>query len=596
MNLAASLVYDICTPVGAFSDTASIINANRKLESGAGQREAWESSPVNPASRIDSLVPSHNPKWRIDGCDGQGTRFFAIPIFLLPDLAPLRIDVFIPDQTKHDPQVRHILECDYAFCLRDKRVARLGVSQYILRVLERWTERWTERSANFHAYFHGLPFGSRVLIDKISTSIEESQIQVLPNTGFCDELLSVETLKDMWNIPSKDWPTAFSLHELSFVRQLHDTITIIRIPQLHPSQEFVFKSNTKSIKHMYHEVKMLLTMAPHPHVMPPPLCLVTTRDTESRLDKVCGFVLQYYPRGSLGDVLSAKGSQNSLILQDQVRWALQITRTLIAINNSTARFFSELKPDNLLLSANGNADDIVFIDFEQHNCWHSFSPPEVYYLQFAMRLSKSKKIPENKRVEYARLVHDFIPPTTKGSPLYANPATGYSIIWNTLTTSEQESAEVFLLGKAIWCIYEGAKDTRNSVFTAYRYDSGLEFPDFRKTPLKIRTLIKQCTAGCPSWHVNGINDIIRLGSKIYPRGRTGVMGEPMATAQEAAEAASAKWQGRVHDMKHYLETKKRCRMSVMGEEERQLLGFPMRPRLTDVLAFLEDFKAQHQLL
>ena len=32
-------------------------------------------------------------------------------------------------------------------------------------------------------------------------------------------------------------------------------------------------------------------------------------------------------------------------------------------------------------------------------------------------------------------------------------------------------------------------------------------------------------------------------------------------------------------------------MGVMGEEERQLLGFPMKPRLTDVLTFLEDFKS-----
>lgn len=32
-------------------------------------------------------------------------------------------------------------------------------------------------------------------------------------------------------------------------------------------------------------------------------------------------------------------------------------------------------------------------------------------------------------------------------------------------------------------------------------------------------------------------------------------------------------------------------IGVMGEEERQLLGFPMKARLTDVLTFLEDFKS-----
>ena len=32
-------------------------------------------------------------------------------------------------------------------------------------------------------------------------------------------------------------------------------------------------------------------------------------------------------------------------------------------------------------------------------------------------------------------------------------------------------------------------------------------------------------------------------------------------------------------------------MGVMGEEEQQLLGFPIKPRLTNVFTFLEDFKS-----
>jgi DNA-binding transcriptional regulator YhcF (GntR family) len=64
----------------------------------------------------------------------------------------------------------------------------------------------------------------------------------------------------------------------------------------------------------------------------------------------------------LADELSRRKYNGTLNLKDQFRWARQIAETLKVINISTARFYSELKADNLLLDKDEN---VLFIDFEQ---------------------------------------------------------------------------------------------------------------------------------------------------------------------------------------------------------------------------------------
>jgi hypothetical protein len=68
----------------------------------------WYASTLNPKNRIDCLYPACASKlgWRIDGSAHQGTRFYAIPTCLQPDLLPLRIDTYIPDQSEHPESLR----------------------------------------------------------------------------------------------------------------------------------------------------------------------------------------------------------------------------------------------------------------------------------------------------------------------------------------------------------------------------------------------------------------------------------------------------------------------------------------------------------
>lgn len=43
----------------------------------------------------------------------------------------------------------------------------------------------------------------------------------------------------------------------------------------------------------------------------------------------------------------------------------------------------------------------------------------------------------------------------KAARVYDNPDHGYYNTWASLSSPEQEAAEVFMLGKVLWCIFEG---------------------------------------------------------------------------------------------------------------------------------------------
>lgn len=591
MDLAASHLYDLCTPVGAFPNRTDQANelAKESVSAIKDPKKAWKSSALNPLHRLKS---SHNAKWRIDGCGKQGTQFFAVPQCLLPRLPPLRIVVTIPDQTKLDSKLRKDLDVNCGFCLHDSRVTRLGISQYIVNLLEFWSESDMELLNCFRT----LPFGSRIMAENLAIDFGDVKLHVVPNEDLYSQLLSMPFLKKNWEIPDQTWPASLDVGKLQYHQQLHDTVTLVKIPHLSPTDIFVFKSNIESVKHMYHELRLLLTMALHQHVMQLPLFLITTAYHGNSEQRVCGFILPYYPMGTLGDIIAERVLQSKLCLRDQIRWSRQIATTLVAINQSPAQFYSELKPFNLLLSRDTNGlENVIFIDFEQHNGWITFSAPEVTYLRFCTRLAKSKRVPPEKRVEYDELLRSLLSLPSKDDHDYGHEhltaSSGYNIIWNSWTKSEQEAAEVFSLGKILWCIFEGCCDTRNSIHTAYRNEPILEFPQFRRTPTPVQDIIKKCTAGCAEWRARKQPRIIRIGSKVYPSDRTGVGNSPLATAEETMEAARLMWLEIVSEMEVYLYARKAWNIGDRRDDYRRLLGFPDRPSLQEVIRFLEKLEA-----
>ena len=240
---------------------------------------SWESSYLNPKNRIESFSPRKHPKWRLDGVDVDGTRFFAVPTFALGH-TPLRIDVYIPGQDEYSFQLRQVLQSGSTMLLRSKQATRLGISQHVLRALEFWSGQYP----SFQSEYNSMPFGCRIDINAVHSDIRQMDIHFYPTYEVEQQWYSVKALQGIWNIPPENWPEAVDLTDLQMQFQLHEAITLVRIPTRHPSKNFVFKSLVRDVKYLYHELKMLLSMEPHPNIISRPLYIVTKRCRFGGLD------------------------------------------------------------------------------------------------------------------------------------------------------------------------------------------------------------------------------------------------------------------------------------------------------------------------
>jgi len=71
---------------------------------------------------------------------------------------------------------------------------------------------------------------------------------------------------------------------------------------------------------------------------------------------------------------------------------------VIHVRDGPAAFYSELKPDNILLPDSKN--DVLLIDFEQFGNWETFIAPEIYHVHNISNLTKSEELPEALRKRY----------------------------------------------------------------------------------------------------------------------------------------------------------------------------------------------------
>jgi hypothetical protein len=579
MNLSASLEPILRSPRGAFEK----FDLDSPLASGECNEVPWHESLLNPAARVDSIDPLPNAKWRIDGSGGQGLQFFAVPVFLFPDLVPCRIDVFIPDQRNHPPTLRKVLQSDAAFHLLDDRVAQLGLCHHLVRALD----IWTFGQPNFGKLFYSLPFGSRIIIENISASPRDMKIRIVSLNEIQEQFLTVSTLRNMWNLAPEAFPPCIDLFSLRLHLQVHDTVSFVRIPRIHTNQIFVFKSAVHEIRVTYHEMKVLLSMDPHPNILPMPLFAVTMTDRRGGEDLVCGFISKFFPGGNLASILCEREIPRTLRLEDQIRWAQQLTSTLIFINKSPVKFYSELKTDNLLLTTSNGREDMVFIDFEQCGTWNEFSPPEINCLRTLEWLAENLgSIPEERRAHYLGLAQLFGVDATPEESIYTNPEKGYFKSWIMLSPSESEAAEVYSLGMTLWCIFEGIPCNRTALQKSWPIEYLQEFPEFRHTPEQFRDLIMACTKGYKSWSLDIIP--VRRGSKIFPRGRSGILNELTATESETQEATLRAWIQWLEEMERFLWARKRWLGGGSDEADLEILGFPNRPKLQNILDELDD--------
>jgi hypothetical protein len=589
MEFAASVTPWIHLPT-AFLDPSDC-PLYKELESASKQSSEkntsshhWERCFSNPLNKLDSIQPLAEPRWRIDGCCGRGTQFFALPVFPSSKLIPYRMDVFIPDQAKHPGPLRSLLQSGEAFYTQDSSVNRLGICQFILKVLELWSSKF-----DFAKVFEVVPFGSRIVIENITSSVQSARVRIIPNIELEQQLLSVEELQGLWNLNRSQWPSTIELRALKHLSQMHDSISLVQIPSISGDKLYIFKSSNHSYRYIYHELKMLLTMPSHENMISKPCHIVLGQTVSSQETKVYGFILEYHEGGTLGKVLTQRTAKNTLRIKDQFRWARQITSALICIRDGPAKYYSELKPDNILVKAPD--DDILLIDFEQHANWDSFSAPEIRHVDNLEKLLKTNFLSDDQHQFYENLIRPHLKDTagTPFSERYTDPPAGYYNAWNSLDPVQQESAMVYALGKILWCIFEGQDHTRNTLLEEYIESSLVEFPSFAKTPQDIQKLIYRCTLGSDEWEEE-VAEVTRVGDKFYRRGWQGEERSGLEGARDALLAAQTMWKQRLKRMEVYLGAKKRWLDGVGSAEDVTLLGFTYRPRLNEVLNTLLDIE------
>ncbi|UKZ71026.1 uncharacterized protein TrAtP1_011994 [Trichoderma atroviride] len=418
-----------------------------------------------------------------------------------------------------------------------QRVWKLGISEYIVQA----PNSWSARQPYFDEIYRALPYGSNIVFENIVPFPSQPRIRIIPDNTWGERLLSIETLRDFLDLPPNGWPASIHMNSLEVVFQINENVALVRAPKIGGSTPFIFKTN------------------------------------------VAGFLSEYYPKGNLRDVLESKSPIPSIL---QLKWSIQIAETLQHVRASPARFYSDLKPDNLVISGLGR--DIIFIDFEQAGNWDTFQPSETFYLTWMEKLSARREVLEVRRKKYKSLLDLNIPHPSSKEWACTNPSVGYFDAWTNLSPYEQEQALVFSLGKVLWCIFEGCSHTRNSIDEEYEREVDHEFPEFRRTSEPLQQLIRKCMYGAPEYNSTEQFHQVRDGPRVNVESSAGSEWSCHGSPREVLEAARTLWSDRLSRMERYVEAKGRWMQNSHQEGDVQLLGFPLRPTLAETLEILNN--------
>jgi hypothetical protein len=606
MELNSSSIHDVIHPTAAFSQTRS------SPRQAPARGTSWLQSQLNPKNRIDSLDPPLNPLWRIDGCTGLGTQYYVLPLFV-GDIPPMRFDVFIPEEAAADPLLRELLDLNAAFHTKDAAaVRRLGISSHVLRTLQAWTvERGEHHGTSVAAMYTNLPFGSRIIFENLDMDIRKIKITIAPTYYVEKQLLALAKLEKNLGIAPELLPEAIDISRLSIVQQLHDSVCVVRF-HMSPAASvggsrkqadgklWILKALTSGTKYLYAELRNLLRMEPHPHVISRPEYLVTKYCRFGGKTAVVGFILPYHTGGSLRDALPLLRIQGRLALETRLKWATQLSSAMLHVRESGRIFYPDLRLDNIVLTAAGDA---IMVDFEQRGVWCEFAAPEVNVLEYVRILASDGPIdgdgdgdiqetciPREAREHFAAILHRLLPgwEALQDAEEYSVPLphghASYNIPWLCLDETEQEAAEVFMLGRVLWCIFEGqSAPQRAAVWQSYRREPDIEFPEFRSTPPALRSLIDRCTRG----RRQPLSSLVtRQGSKLVLRRRQQQQKhrEGDGSPEEVVEAARAWWRREVAVAEEYLEMREERKRR--GQWDGNYFG---RPTLKEVLGELDQF-------
>ncbi|GAW18224.1 hypothetical protein ANO14919_076980 [Xylariales sp. No.14919] len=570
MDLSQRAVEEAVHPTAAFLRASG---GEARLYSEDAPQPSWDDSLLNPKNRIDSLDLPDSPLWRIDGCTGLGTQYYAVPI-CLSNVPPMRMDVFIPeDQPSH---IREQLDLHKAFHTKDApRLSKLAITKHIIRTLQIWTKSTFEDLDAFERFYKSKPFGSRLVFENLSFDTRQINVKVGPNHNLELQLLSLKRLTALWGTMLQPLEVVdfFDVHVVSI---LHDSVCLVRIQ----GQLFIFKALVSGVKYLYHELKTLCTVEPHANIISRPIHLIRKACSFGGKHAIVGFTTFYHQHGNLRDLLPQLRIHDRLRREDQLRWSIQVIQALEHLRTRSSTYYPDLRLDNLVMSKNF---DIVMVDFEQRGVWCEFAAPEVNAIEYMRLVAADDRIPSEVSSKYQEIMRNLVPDYDRlQEDRYTNPQDGYNASWIALNPEEQEMAEVYMLGRLLWCIFEGVSGPQKAaVWQSYRWESNLEFPEYERTPPELREVIDRCTRGRRQ---NLGSIIVRHQSHLLLRHRL----EEDHDANQVQAAAMAHWVAELKWAEEFLSERNRLR-----EQGLWNYNYYNRPRLEEVLDSLLKIQAQY---
>ncbi len=205
-----------------------------------------------------------------------------------------------------------------------------------------------------------------------------------------------------------------------------------------------------------------------------------------RKHAIVGFTTFYHQHGSLRDLLPQLRIHDNLRREDQFKWSIQVIQALEHLRTRSSTYYPDLRLDNLVMSKNY---DVVMVDFEQRGVWCEFAAPEVNAIEYMRLIAADDRLPSEVSSKYQGIMRALVPDYDHlQEDQYANPQHGYNASWIALNPEEQEVAEVYMLGRLLWCIFEGVSGPQKAaVWQSYRWESNLEFPEYDRTPPVLRS-------------------------------------------------------------------------------------------------------------
>jgi hypothetical protein len=294
-------------------------------------------SPVRNVDRI--LQRARGKQWMVEGfAVDDPPRAFVRPHEWVYS-APSHLEcLFEPCSTK--AETLQLATDPVANGVTEEEIEKTALD--VLLILDNWSQ-----GVDVAAIVECLPFGSKFML--VEKHPQGPHVYLVPNFELQRRCLLAQRLQELWPDKETVLPPCVDLQHIKAIQRLSDSVSLVSVGHEN-SKKVVLKAITDVISRMYHEIRVLLQMPPHPNVISRPSYLVTRKGRDDAEALVCGFTVEYHSGGSLSDVLPTRERSGTLMYSDQIKWSKQLLSAFRHIHGPAKSFYSDIKLDNIILS------------------------------------------------------------------------------------------------------------------------------------------------------------------------------------------------------------------------------------------------------